>query len=127
MNDPMATHGAPSWIELNTAAPDQAQKFYSEVLGWTIADLPMKDGSAYPGIMLGETPVGGINPQPTQDAAWRLYITVDDADARHSKALAAGADCAGPPMGIPGVGRIASITDPFGAQISFITYEAEPA
>ncbi|GJM10201.1 MAG: hypothetical protein DHS20C11_24770 [Lysobacteraceae bacterium] len=124
MNDPMATHGAPSWIEHNSGAPDQAREFYADVLGWTIADLPMKDGSAYPGVMLGETPVGGISPIPVEQGAWRIYITVDDVDARHAKALAAGAQCAGEPMSVPGVGRMASVTDPFGATIAFITYEA---
>jgi predicted enzyme related to lactoylglutathione lyase len=125
MNDPMATHGAPSWIEHQGEHPERARQFYADVLDWTVSDLPMKDGSSYPGIMVGEQPVGGILPMPVADAGWRLYVTVDDADARYHKALEAGAVSVSEPASMPGVGRMATIKDPFGASIAFITYESD--
>lgn len=124
MTNPMQTHGAPSWI--GHSGPDNvaARKFYEDVLGWNVIDMPMQDGSSYAGIMVGESPVGGFNPQPSPDGAWTIFVTVDDVDARYRKALDAGATSAGEPMDMPGVGRMATITDPQGASIALITYES---
>ena len=120
---PMATHGAPSWIEHCGADPAAARSFYEKVLGWSVAELPMQDGSSYPGIMVGEAPVGGFRPEPIKDGGWTIFVTVDDVDRRHAAALEAGAKSLSEPMSIPGVGRMATISDPFGAAIAFITYE----
>ena len=123
MSDAFSTHGAPSWIEHSGSNPEGARKFYEATLGWTIGDLPMKDGSSYPGIMIGEGPVGGFSPRPNAQGSWTLYITVDDADQRYQKALDAGAAEVSPPMTYPGVGRMATFKDPFGATIAVITYD----
>ncbi len=124
-DNPMATHGAPSWIEHQGQDGAAARAFYEKVLGWTIAQLPMKDGSTYHGIMLGETPVGGFSPMPTDQGAWTIYVTVDDVDARFNAALEAGAAALQEPFSVPGVGRIASFRDPAGATLSLITYESQ--
>ena len=125
MNEPMATHGAPSWIEHHGGQPEEARQFYAKVLDWNISDLPMKDGSSYPGILVGETPVGGILPMPVAEGGWRVYLTVDDVDARYQRAIDAGATSISEPENFPGVGRMATIKDPFGANIAFITYESQ--
>lgn len=117
------THGAPSWIEYQGKDPAAARKFYEDVLGWNVVDMPMKDGSAYPGIMVGEAPVGGFAPMPREGGNWLLYITVDDVDARYAAAMKAGAKSAAEPFDVPGVGRIATISDPQGASLAFIKYE----
>lgn len=122
MNELQKTHGASSWIAHQGQDPAAARKFYEQVLDWQVADLPMKDGSAYPGIMVGEAPIGGFNPQPKDDGRWIVYITVDDVDKRHAAALQAGATSVTDPFNAPGVGRIATIKDPFGAHLAFITY-----
>lgn len=116
------THGAPSWIEYRGKDPAAARKFYETVLGWNVVDMPMKDGSAYPGIMVGEQAVGGFMPMPGEGGDWLLYITVDDVDARYDAALKAGAKSLNAPADTPGVGRIGSIVDPQGAQLAFIKY-----
>ncbi len=123
MSEAFVTHGAPSWIEHTGSDPTAARDFYRQALDWTIGELPMKDGSSYPGILLGEQPVGGISPRPAPTGAWTVYITVDDVDARHQRAIDAGARSVSPPMTMPGVGRMATIEDPFGATIALITYE----
>lgn len=125
MNELMTTHGAPSWIEHHGRDPENARRFYQDVVGWTVSDLPMKDGSSYPGIIIGESPVGGISPHPDASGGWLLYLTVDDVDARYRKALKAGAKSLSEPMSVPGVGRMATILDPFGASIAFIVYEGQ--
>ena len=124
-DNPMATHGAPSWIEHSGKDAAAARAFYEKVLGWTIAELPMKDGSTYHGIMLGETPVGGFSSAPAEQGGWISYITVDDVDARFEAALEAGATALQAPFSVPGVGRIASFRDPAGATLALITYESQ--
>lgn len=124
MENPMQVHGTPSWIGHNSADPAGARKFYEAVLGWKVNDLPMQNGSSYPAIVVGENAVGGFNPQPAQAGSWTIYVTVDDVDARYEKALGAGAKSVSEPTDMPGVGRMATITDPQGGSIAFITYEA---
>lgn len=121
MTDPNTTHGAPSWLEHSGADPKAARKFYEDVLGWSVGEMPMKDGSTYPAIMVGDRPVGGFPPVPGA-GGWLPYITVDDVDARVEAATQAGARILRAPMTAPGVGRMAAIADPFGGQIAFIDY-----
>lgn len=123
--NPMQTHGAPSWIQHQGKDPAAARKFYETVLGWTVNDMPMKDGSSYPAIVVGEAPVGGFMPMPMPDGAWMIYITVDDVDARFGAALDNGAEAVAEPADFPGVGRMATIRDPQGASIAMITYESQ--
>lgn len=120
-NDPNSTHGAPSWLQHSSSAPAAARKFYETVLGWTVNEMPMKDGSNYPAIVVGGKPVGGFSPMPGNDG-WLPYITVDNVDARLAKAKAEGATVASEAMTVPGVGRVATIADPFGAKIALIDY-----
>ena len=125
MSNPMQTHGAPSWIEFHGSDPAAARKFYESVLDWPVNDMPMQDGSSYPVIAVGETPVGGFSPRPTEDGGWTVFITVDDVDARFKKAVDAGASAVQEPTSMPGVGRMATIRDPQGASIALITYESQ--
>ena len=121
--NPMQTHGAFSWMEYQGADPAAARGFYEKVVGWTVNEMPMADGSSYPGIVVGEQPVGGFSPQTAEAGAWLAYVTVDDVDARTQAATDAGAEVLSNPFDVPGVGRMAVLRDPFGASLAFITYE----
>jgi predicted enzyme related to lactoylglutathione lyase len=120
-NGPNSTHGAPSWLQHSSRDPAAARKFYETVLGWTVSEMPMKDGSNYPAIVVAGAPVGGFSPMPGE-GGWLTYITVDDVDARVAKAKAAGAKIIAKAMTVPGVGRMATIADPFGARLALIDY-----
>ena len=120
-NHPNTTHGSPSWLQHSSSDPAAARKFYETVLGWKVAEMPMQDGSSYPAIVVGDGPIGGFSPLPGE-GGWLAYITVDDVDARLAQAEAAGATVAAPAMTAPGVGRMATIVDPFGAKLAFIDY-----
>jgi predicted enzyme related to lactoylglutathione lyase len=120
-NGPNSTHGAPSWLQHSSSDPAAARKFYETVLGWTVSEMPMKDGSNYPAIVVAGAPVGGFSPMPGE-GGWLTYITVDDVDARVAKAKAAGAKIIAKAMTVPGVGRMATIADPFGARLAIIDY-----
>jgi predicted enzyme related to lactoylglutathione lyase len=120
-NEPNNTHGSPSWLQHSSKDPAAARRFYEAVLGWSVSEMPMKDGSNYQAIVVRGAPVGGFAPIPG-DGAWLTYITVDDVDSRVKKAKAAGGTIISEPMTAPGVGRMATIADPFGARLAFIDY-----
>ncbi len=120
----MTTPGVAGWIEFSGPDTAAAKKFYADVMGWTIADMPMQDGSGYTGIMVGDGSIGGFSPMPEDAGGWTIYITVTDVDASVNKAKAAGATILADPFDIPGVGRMAKIVDPQGAKIAVITYES---
>lgn len=119
------THGAVSWVELQTSDMDGAIAFYSELFGWNIDVKPM-DMGPYGIIMLGEYGIGGIASMAGPDVPphWGNYVTVDDADEASAKAAAAGGTVIVPPMDIPEVGRFSVFQDPQGAAITAITYVA---
>lgn len=120
----MTTLGNSGWI--GHSGPDQgkAKAFYQDVLGWTINEMPMQDGSSYAAAMIGETAIGGFSPMPEDTGSWTIYFTVEDVDASVAKAEAHGATILQPAMDAPGVGRMATLTDPQGARFALITYES---
>lgn len=127
MSTTMTTPGAAGWIQYSGPDTAAAKKFYGDVLGWTIADMPMQDGSKYSGIMVSEAPIGGFSPMPEETGAWTIYITVPDVDAATQKAKDADATILAGPVDIPGVGRMTTLVDPSGARMAMITYESMQA
>ena len=125
MAQPSSEHGNFHWNELMTRDVEKAKKFYGDVIGWTFDGMPMPDGTYWVAKM-GDKPVGGLFPltSPQFDGvpeSWMAYLAVDDVDARVKKAQAAGAKLMRPIFDIPGVGRIAILTEPGGAGIGWIT------
>ncbi len=118
------------WTELYTTDPGAAKAFYQSVFGWTTEDVPMEgftytvirpaagaEGSDQGGIMgLSEEALSaGIKPR------WQPYFEVSDCDAVVAKAAERGATVTMQPEDVPGVGRMAQLTDPFGAPFALIT------
>ena len=97
-----------------------AEKFYSKVVGWSIAPNTM-NAQQYTLFKSGETMVGGLMPIPEDAAkmgvrpAWMGYIAVDDVKAYADKVKAAGGAIHRPPTEIPNVGTFAVAGDPSGA------------
>lgn len=120
----MTKIGNSGWI--GHSGPDQgkAKAFYQDVLGWGINDMPMQDGSSYSAAVVGETAIGGFSPVPEENGSWTIYFTVGDVDASVKTAETKGATVLQPPMDMPGVGRMATLTDPQGARFALITYES---
>jgi hypothetical protein len=121
----MTAHGHFHWNELVTRDVEKAKKFYGDVIGWTFDGMPMPDGTYWVAKM-GDQPVGGLFPiaGPQWEGVpehWMSYLAVDDVDARVKKATAAGAKLMRPAFDIPGVGRIAILTEPGGAGVGWIT------
>jgi hypothetical protein len=105
---------------------EQVKTFYGVSIGWTYDAMPMPEGGTYWVAKMGDKPVGGIF-SITASAfegvpeGWMAYLAVDDVDARVKKAIAAGATLMRPLFDVPGVGRIAILTEPGGAGIGWMT------
>ncbi len=118
------------WTELLTTDPNAAKTFYRSVFKWDTEDMPM-DGFTYTvtypsggdqetsqsGIMeiSDEMLSSGMKPR------WQPYFEVVDCDAVVAAASEHGGTVSMSPMDVEGVGRMAALSDPFGAPFSVIT------
>jgi uncharacterized protein len=121
----MDSHGHFHWNELMTRDVEKAKTFYANTLGWAFEGMEMPDGTYWIATVDGE-PVAGIFDISSAEyqgvpESWMPYIAVDDVDARVRKAAQAGAKVMKEPFDVPGVGRIAMLTEPGGAGIGWMT------
>ena len=124
----MSSHGHFHWNELLTRDVDRAKTFYEATIGWSFEAMPMPDGATYWIASIDGEQVAGLFPTDRPEfanvpVAWMPYLAVDDVDARVEKAVAAGAKLMRPIFDVPGVGRIAILTEPGGAGVGWITPE----
>ncbi len=112
--------GTPIWYELMTTDADGAERFYADVVGWSVAPAP-GDAGAMTGYRILTAPdgqgVGGLMVLPADapmKAGWFSYIGVRDVDGTADKIRQLGGGVHMGPMDIPGVGRFAFVTDPQG-------------
>lgn len=122
-------HGEWVWFELLTTDPDAAQQFYDSVVGWTArssgtpgVDYRLFDAST------GE--VAGLMKMPDgmgNGPVWLGYVGVDDVDASVKRIEAAGGTTHMPATTLPGVGRMAMLTDPQHVAFYVIRGESEQA
>ncbi|WP_436642741.1 VOC family protein [Microbaculum sp. FT89] len=117
------------WYELMTTDTAAARAFYGDVVGWTARDSGMS-GLDYTLLSANGADVAGIMdmPEGPREAGagpvWIGYVAVADVDASAAKAQAAGGAIHRAPEDIPGVGRFAVVSDPYGA--SFCLFTALP-
>jgi len=112
-------HGEFIWYELLTPDSDASKAFYDSVVGWSIGAKPEGDMD-YRMIEAPDGAVGGVM-QLTADMVsggakptWLGYFGVDDVDAAVASITAVGGQVHLPAFDIPGIGRIAMVTDPQG-------------
>ncbi len=125
---PAATyhHGKWVWFELNTDDPEAAAKFYTELLGWKVESKEMGP-TKYSAIINGTKELGMIQAlseeakQKKTTPSWLGYISVASVDGAVAAATAGGATVMLPAMDMPGVGRFALVTDPWGASFGLVT------
>ena len=129
-------HGAFIWYELITPDPDAAKRFYEQVItGWTIDQT----GETFPNDIEyrmirradGKEEGGVLRLTPTMSdhggrPAWLGYVAVDDVDAAIAKVVADGGTETMPATDMAGVGRIAMVSDPWGAPLYLMTPAAPP-
>ena len=120
------SHGTFYWNELMTRDADRAKNFYRDTIGWTFESMPMPDGGTYWCATLSGKPVAGLVALNSREydgvpECWMSYLAVDDVDKRVAKAIKAGAKLMKPIFDVPGVGRIAVLTEPGGAGVGWTT------
>ncbi|KWX01901.1 Glyoxalase/bleomycin resistance protein/dioxygenase [Carbonactinospora thermoautotrophica] len=118
------------WTELYTTDPAAAKAFYHSVFGWAYEDVPM-GGFTYTVVRPSgggqEASQGGL--MGLNDAMlsagmtprWQPYFEVADCDAVVATASERGGTVPMSPEDIEDVGRVALLTDPFGAPFAVIT------
>ena len=109
------------WYELLTTDIAGAKRFYDSVVGWNVADksefpndyrmIGRSDGKFAGGAMQLTEEMKQHGGRPT----WLGYILVPDVDASVASIQQQGGQIHMPAFDIPGVGRVAMVTDPQGA------------
>lgn len=122
-------HGEICWHELATTDLPSAIEFYSKLFEWNMEQskvTPVEykeihiEGKACGGMM----PIDekwGPTPPPTH---WNTYIAVDNADETAARITENGGTVRIAPFDAPGVGRMAMVSDPSGANFSIIQFVA---
>src|SRR6266571_3270094 len=118
------------WTELHTTDPATVKAFYQSVFGWVTEDVPMGEftytvvrpadsgpDASQGGIMGISDEMGGAGMTPR----WRPYFEVTDCDAVVAKTTEHGGSVSMPAEDVEGVGRLALLTDPYGAPFAVIT------
>ena len=123
--------GSFCWNELGTTDPAAAKAFYTGLFGWSAEDRPMPgDMGTYTMFRLSDKDVGGMYALagPMFEGVpshWMFYVSVEDVDDTVRRVDKLGGKAMGPPMDIPGVGRMAMLEDPTGAKLSVFKGEGE--
>lgn len=117
------------WRELRTKEMDSATEFYSKLFGWELEQSKVAAGMPYKEIIVNGAAHGGIMPMEGDEwgevpSHWANYIAVDSADETAAKITAHGGAIRVPPFDAPGVGRMAMVADPSGADFAIIQFVA---
>lgn len=109
--------GALCWTELSTTDPEAAERFYTELFGWTAKHGPLLD--EYVEFFNNDEPIGGmikIEPDSGEPAPnWMPYFAVRNVDEVLELVIDNGGATIVPAFDIPNVGRMAIAHDPQGA------------
>jgi predicted enzyme related to lactoylglutathione lyase len=123
VNEPVSL----TWNTLITPAPEDAAAFFGMVFGLG-TETQRVGGDEYVLFMLGDHAVGGLmGPPPGMPegapAFWGVSFAVEDADATAALAVERGGTMLAEPTDMPDIGRLATVTDPWGAAFSVVTLQ----
>ncbi|MCG8434465.1 MAG: VOC family protein [Gammaproteobacteria bacterium] len=126
----MTTHGEFNWNELQTRHADDAIAFYRATIGWQFRAEKMPSGGTYwiglssgkpvCGVLTLENSIGSREPD-----RWVTYVHVDDLDDAIVRMQNSEGEVLRAPWEVPGVGRVAWIRDPGGAEMGWVTPEKQ--
>ena len=118
------------WHDLVTRDPASARRFYRGLLGWEFQDTT-RNGKPYAVARMGSGLVAGIvvHPDPGDEPAlWLSYLSVTNVDQAVETVTTAGGETLYPPTDLPGVARLAVVTDPQGAALGLVRLnDGDPA
>jgi predicted enzyme related to lactoylglutathione lyase len=114
----MVTNGSFYWNELMTRDAEAAKRFYGATLGWTFEAMDQGEGATYWVAKVGDESVAGIylieaDDQETGEG-WFAYVALDDLSTALARATSEGGKVVREPWDVPGVGRIAIVSDSAG-------------
>lgn len=112
-----AIAGVPCWIDVVQPDPDATMAFYADLFGWTYeVRTPPEAPATYAYARKDDLLVAGVGGPPSPDGpwGWTQYLWVDSADDAAAAVEAGGGRVVSAPTDIPGAGRMAVCTDPFG-------------
>ena len=116
----------PVWNELVSADLEAAVPFYEQTLGMTRNDFDM-GGETYTMLQSNGRDVAGSMAPMAEGVPnhWNVYFQVDDVDAAVARTQELGGGVLGEAMDVPGVGRMAFLTDPQGAAFNVMAPNPE--
>jgi predicted enzyme related to lactoylglutathione lyase len=109
------------WPELSTNDQVGVKRFYSDLFGWGVRDVPMESGGTYTIFTLRGADVaacyGKIHDMYEEELPphWISYVLVPSADVAAATVRSAGGTVLKEPWDVPGAGRMAVMRDPTGA------------
>ncbi|WP_331767076.1 VOC family protein [Embleya sp. NBC_00896] len=127
----VGTPGSLAWAELHSGDLNAALSFYGTLFGWRAQEFEMP-GMKYTVLSTAEgkqedASFGGVvTAREGQEPGWIPYFEVTDPDDVVSRAQGNGGSVVMPAADVPDVGRLAWLTDPFGATFAIIK-SVEPA
>ena len=124
----MTHHGEFNWNELQTNQAAEVIQFYRETVGWEFRPEKMPSGGTYwIGVAAGKPVCGVLELTTTNETSevnrWVTYVHIDNLDRAIDRVESLGGKLIRVPWVVPGVGRIAWIQDPCGAEIGWVTPE----
>ena len=104
---------------------DGATRFLESALGLRVETQEF-GGGPYGVLMLDGQGVGGVSPMPPgvpaeAPAFWNVSFSVEDTDATVARAVELGGTVILEAFDMETVGRVAGLTDPFGAAFSIVS------
>lgn len=112
------------WADLGTTDLAGAKRFYSELFGWKLKEVPMDGGGVYVMAQIRGRDVCGMAEQMPEQRKqgvpphWTPYALAKDVDARAEKAKKAGGQILAGPFDVMDVGRMVLIQDPTGGVLA---------
>ncbi len=109
------------WTDLQTSDQPAAKRFYSELFGWKLNDLPVGPNMTYTMATVGGKDVAAMSGMDVEmrkagvPPHWNLYFAVKNVDEMASKAAKVGGKIVAPAFDVMDVGRMAVVQDPSGA------------
>src|SRR3954467_4723018 len=121
----MATNGSFYWNELMTKDAEAAKKFYGATLGWSFEAMDQGGGSTYWIAKVADESRGGLYSVEAHDEdtgeGWFSYVAVTDLSTALARATSEGGEVVREPWDVPGVGRIAIVSDSAGNTLGWMT------
>ena len=119
-------HGDFIWYELMTTDMKAAERFYTEVVGWTVSPFEGMTPAYDVWMRPGNVGVGGVMAIPegmSFPPYWGMYVAVPRLEEAVAAIEQRGGGALSPVIDIPKVGRMRTMNDPQGA--AFALHQAK--